>query len=249
VEGLYSDVYSVHLRLRYQIPEFLPIYGKKARIYYHGIPNFCTNCYVIGKTIRFSSIISTLTHPPNPLLGHQKSDCSSDSKDWWSYIVQLKTAKVPESYFGSWVEINSKFEESKPSTSENSKIELPTDPNLIALLVKTLQTPAAASTPLVEKEGKKKRDRSPSSSSSSSSDSSAEAPPALENQFAPGRGFRGGFRGGRRGRYSYNRGFGRGFGRGFNNQAPADNQDPPKEKKKPKKDKKDKKKKSKKSKN
>jgi len=241
IEGLNSEVYSVNLKLKYNIPEFLPLYGKKARVYYHGIPPFCTNCYLIGKTlidISLSQISQTYK-----LSGHNKSDCKNDSKDWWSFIVHLKAAKVPESYFGSWVEGQ---DTSKPSASSTGP-ELPADPNLVALLVKQLQTPTALSQltqgEVTSKNKKKKRERSSSSSSSAESATPVPPnPPVLS--FNQGRGFRGRGRG--RGRYTYNRGYGYGRGRGFYSQGAAEIIPPPAEpaqdKKKSKKDKKEKKK-------
>jgi len=244
IEGISSEVYSVQLKLKFQIPEFLPIYGKKARVYYHGMPSFCTNCYLIGNFFDTFSLGATIH--VKILSGHSKSDCKNDSKDWWSYIVHLKAAKVPESYFGSWVQGQS-FEESHPSTSTGP--ELPADPNLVALLVKQLQTPTGLSQiqgATDSKNKKKKRERSSSSSSSSSVEENPPNPPnppVLSQSFAPGRGFRG--RG--RGRYNYNRGYGygRGRGRGFYPQdtsTPPPPAEPTKEKKKSKKDKKEKKK-------
>lgn len=81
-----SDNYSVRLRLTFQIPEFLPIFGKKARIYYHGMPLFCGGCHNVG---------------------HLKLDCKLETTDWWGFIDRLRAASVPLEYFGTWINCNS----------------------------------------------------------------------------------------------------------------------------------------------
>lgn len=59
------------------------MWGKKPRIYYHGIPKTCNNCYNIG---------------------HLKVQCTSAPRTWWQYIESLKeSGAIPESYFGSWL--------------------------------------------------------------------------------------------------------------------------------------------------
>ncbi len=73
-----NDNYSVRIRLSYLIPEFLPIRGKRARIYYHGIAPFCVTCY-------------------NP--GHTKNDCHSEQVSWADYILSLKDTGIPLALF------------------------------------------------------------------------------------------------------------------------------------------------------
>jgi hypothetical protein len=72
-------VYSVRIRLAYLIPEFLPIRGKRARIYYHGIQPFCLICYVPG---------------------HLRQDCENGSPiTWTEYVESLKRTGIPLGYF------------------------------------------------------------------------------------------------------------------------------------------------------
>jgi hypothetical protein len=73
------------VKLQHQIPEYLPIRGKKAKIYYHGILPFCSNCHTIG---------------------HQTNSCSNPSSNWWSYIEKLKRCDIPLEFFGSWLVSN-----------------------------------------------------------------------------------------------------------------------------------------------
>jgi hypothetical protein len=93
-------VYSVRLRLSYLLPEFLPIRGKRARIYYHGIPPFCVLCYA---------------------LGHVRQECQNNPVSWNEYVDGLKDTGIPASLFEP---IESSF--STPNTSSSSNPTSPT---------------------------------------------------------------------------------------------------------------------------
>ncbi len=71
-------MYVVRIRLLYLIPEFLPIRGKRARIYYHGIQQFCINCYTAG---------------------HQRTDCANLPATWGDYVQALKDTQIPAHLF------------------------------------------------------------------------------------------------------------------------------------------------------
>jgi hypothetical protein len=75
----------VRLKLAFQIPEFLPMWGKKARVYYHGIPPFCVSCYE---------------------LGHVKNSCKSGTISWRDYIHRLTDTGISKELFGSWLNCN-----------------------------------------------------------------------------------------------------------------------------------------------
>ena len=40
-----NGTYVVKMKLKKPIPQFLPVSGKKLRIYFNGIQRMCTNCY------------------------------------------------------------------------------------------------------------------------------------------------------------------------------------------------------------
>jgi hypothetical protein len=73
-----NDVYSARVRLEYLIPEYLPIKGKRARVYYHGIAPFCIACNNTG---------------------HVKVECNETPVSWSEYIEALKDTGIPDSYF------------------------------------------------------------------------------------------------------------------------------------------------------
>jgi len=142
-----TDNYSVKLRLTFQIPEFLPIFGKKARIYYHGMPLFCGGCHNVG---------------------HLKLDCKLDTTDWWGFIDRLKLASVPVEYFGTWINCNSsvnsahrsaisKLPQPNLSTPQHSELSGITE-EALAKALKKIITPLTCLTP--KSKQKRKRDSS-----------------------------------------------------------------------------------------
>jgi hypothetical protein len=89
----------VKVRLSYLIPEFLPIHGKRARIYYHGIQPFCVLCY-------------------SP--GHLKSECNGSPITWTEYIDILKGTGIPALFFDpldNSLSANSSNNSNLPNTS------------------------------------------------------------------------------------------------------------------------------------
>jgi hypothetical protein len=129
VNGFTNGAYVVNLKLKYHIPEFLPMWGKKARIYYHGIPSFCVGCYTVG---------------------HVKADCNENSISWKDYINILLDTGIDKKLFGSWFRSNinltreshatfeqPNFKKRKNSTDNEEDLTLETlSPRLIELFKK-----------------------------------------------------------------------------------------------------------------
>jgi hypothetical protein len=61
------------------------MWGKKARVYYHGIPSFCVGCYTVG---------------------HVKADCEENSISWKDYINTLLGSGIEKRLFGGWFRSN-----------------------------------------------------------------------------------------------------------------------------------------------
>ena len=61
----FNGIYSIKMDLASKPPQFLPIGGKKIRIYYKGIAKRCVRCFGTG---------------------HLKKDCTSARKDWMEYV-------------------------------------------------------------------------------------------------------------------------------------------------------------------
>ena len=65
-----SGNYSVHIKLKQDIPQLLPILGRRIKIYYPRIQKLCPNCF----------------------RGHAKRSCQSKKVAWQEYIENFKTS-------------------------------------------------------------------------------------------------------------------------------------------------------------
>ncbi len=60
------------------------MFGKKIRVFYHGMPRQCNGCYQ---------------------LGHMKWECTNDKLNWKAYVLQMRdSGKYEKHLFGSWLE-------------------------------------------------------------------------------------------------------------------------------------------------
>ena len=80
-----NGTYSVKMKLKKDIPQFLPMHGKKIRIYYRNMTKLCTNCF--GQ--------------------HQRRQCRNQKVPWVTYVRDFmsKNEDLDESYYGKWWEI------------------------------------------------------------------------------------------------------------------------------------------------
>jgi hypothetical protein len=77
-----TGIYSVKMVLQNQIPQFLPIDGKRVRIYYKGIDKLCQNCYEKG---------------------HTKKTCKNDWKNWMEYVDMFAMKyDFGDEFLGRW---------------------------------------------------------------------------------------------------------------------------------------------------
>ncbi len=180
----------VRLKLAYQIPEFLPMWGKKARVYYHGIPPFCVSCYD---------------------LGHVKNACKSETISWRDYIHRMVDAGISKDLFGSWLSCNLSVTQSsehrQPSFSKTSNKSLNNSndsitPQQLLDFFKKFQasTPNNVSTPTSNKSNSGSKASSSKSKPSSNSKSTSGKKPESTKQDSQNQ--------------NRNRGRGRGRGRG-----------------------------------
>jgi hypothetical protein len=77
-----NGTYSVKMKLRSDLPQFLPMFGKRIRVYYRGIIKKCTNCF-------------------GP---HARKSCDRAKTSWIQYVGELMTDRpdIPEEFYGKW---------------------------------------------------------------------------------------------------------------------------------------------------
>jgi hypothetical protein len=80
-----TGTYSVRMRLHSDLPQFVPICGKRIRLYYKGITKQCTNCF-------------------GP---HIRKNCNSPRAQWIEYVSNFMSNHnyIPMDYYGKWAKI------------------------------------------------------------------------------------------------------------------------------------------------
>ena len=76
---------SVKMKLARPVPQFLPMHGRKIRIYHNGITKLCTNCF--GQ--------------------HTRRQCKNPKKMWLEYVrdFMVEHPDLPEDYYGKWWDV------------------------------------------------------------------------------------------------------------------------------------------------
>lgn len=90
---------KVKMTIDEHIPQFLPIDGRKVKIYYKGIPKMCTACYEVG---------------------HIKANCENSPTSWMEYVANLieSSDENEMALFGRWTKIARRWRLSKTGQSE-----------------------------------------------------------------------------------------------------------------------------------
>ena len=80
-----NGTYSVKMRIERPIPQFLPMHGRRIRVYHSGIDKLCTNCY--GK--------------------HTRRQCRNHKTPWIEYVrdFMYRFKEIEENYYGKWWDI------------------------------------------------------------------------------------------------------------------------------------------------
>lgn len=83
VATLATGKLSIKMEITDPIPQFLPAWGKKIRVYYRGIDKLCLNCYESG---------------------HMRSDCTNGRVSWIEYVASFKDAfpQIQQKQYGRW---------------------------------------------------------------------------------------------------------------------------------------------------
>ena len=77
--------YSIKMRLRQDIPQLLPMWGKRVRIYHRGIQKLCSNCFG----------------------AHPRRNCRSEKVPWTRYVLNFmeRCPEIPPELYGRWWKI------------------------------------------------------------------------------------------------------------------------------------------------
>ena len=80
-----NGIYSVKMKLARPVPQFLPMHGRRIRIYHSGITKLCTNCYG----------------------SHTRRQCRSEKVPWIIYVRDFMAAheNLGPEYYGRWWDI------------------------------------------------------------------------------------------------------------------------------------------------
>ena len=102
------------MKIEKWIPQYLPMYGSKIRIYYKNVVKICTRCYEGG---------------------HIRKDCQNNKKQWIDYVSDFMNTNpdIPKEFYGRWSEvveneINSK-EKRTEDENESTGPEVGPEPN------------------------------------------------------------------------------------------------------------------------
>ena len=107
-----TGIYSVKMRITRDLPQFVPICGKRIRLYYRDIPKICTQCF--GR--------------------HPRKGCVMDKVPWVKYVSDFmnKYAYIPKESYGKWGKIvdewrvkNDPTEPDAETSTENVTSKLP----------------------------------------------------------------------------------------------------------------------------
>ena len=80
-----NGIYSVKMKLAGPVPQFLPMHGRRIRIYHSGITKLCTNCYG----------------------NHARRQCRGEKVPWIIYVRDFMAAheNLGPEYYGKWWDI------------------------------------------------------------------------------------------------------------------------------------------------
>ena len=77
-----NGIYSVLMKLNQDMPQLIPMHGKRIRLYYRGIVKRCTNCFGT----------------------HRRKDFKEEKVPWMKYVEQFinNYPEIPRESYGRW---------------------------------------------------------------------------------------------------------------------------------------------------
>ena len=103
-----NGTFTVKMKLHTPIPQLLPMWGKRIRIYYRGIQKLCSRCFG----------------------NHPRKNCRSAKRRWVDYVLDFMGyhTEIPGELYGRWLGVvNNEFgeiiEKAAPDTQEEEQVE------------------------------------------------------------------------------------------------------------------------------
>ena len=99
-----NGTFTVKMKLHSPIPQLLPMWGKRIRIYYRGIQKLCPRCFG----------------------NHPRKNCRSEKRRWIDYVLEFMEhyTTIPESLYGRWLGvINEQFGEIIQNGESNTETQ------------------------------------------------------------------------------------------------------------------------------
>ena len=99
-DPLGAGTYSVKMRLNKEIPQLLPMRGRRIRVYYRGVQKLCSNCF--GR--------------------HPRKNCRTEKVPWIKYVLNFMESNpdIPQELYGKWWQaVNTEFGEIVRDQEEN----------------------------------------------------------------------------------------------------------------------------------
>ena len=80
-----NGTYSIKMKLTKDIPQFLPMHGRKIRVYFKNMNKLCTNCYG----------------------SHSRRQCTNERTPWVVYVRDFmkNNPDITQDYYGKWWEV------------------------------------------------------------------------------------------------------------------------------------------------
>ena len=99
-----NGTFTVKMKLHSPIPQLLPMWGKRIRIYYRGVQKLCPRCFG----------------------NHPRRNCKSEKRRWVDYVLEFMEhyQDIPNELYGRWYQvINEEFGEVIGGTDQAKSVE------------------------------------------------------------------------------------------------------------------------------
>ena len=105
-----NSIYSVRVKLARELPQFMPMYGKRVRLYHRGITKRCTNCF-------------------QP---HKRNQCKNEKVIWPEYVRRFAETfpEIPGSMYGRWERMTGKQATPPAQHKTFAETQEPSNPTL-----------------------------------------------------------------------------------------------------------------------